>query len=107
VAKAKKILVASKRATEANIFPKVMTFYWAISLCYKASLVSHNLIVLSLFVLEHPFGANHIESIRRNNQRPDLVSLKVLQLFMHDIDPTRIRKSVSNISRLTEQQTEC
>jgi hypothetical protein len=47
-------------------------------LCYKASLVSHNLAVLPLFILDHPFGANHIDSIRRISQGPDLVSLKVL-----------------------------
>jgi hypothetical protein len=40
--------------------------------------------------------------MRRINQGPDLVSLKVLQLFMHGIDPTHIRKSVSNISRLEQ-----
>jgi hypothetical protein len=66
------------------------------------SLVSHNLAVLPLFVLEHPFGANNIDSMRRINQGSDLVSLKVLKLFMHDIDPTRIRKSMSNISRLEQ-----
>jgi hypothetical protein len=81
-------------------FPKVLTFYLAISLCYRASLVSHNLTVLPLFVLEHPFGANDINSIRRIIQGPDVVSIKVLQFFMHGIDPTRIRKSVSNISML-------
>jgi hypothetical protein len=42
------------------------------------SLISHNLTVLPLFVLEHPFGVNHIDSMRRINQGPDLVSLKVL-----------------------------
>jgi hypothetical protein len=83
-------------------FPKVLTFYLVISMCYKASLFSHNLVVLPLFVLEHPFGANRIDSMRRINQGSDLASLKVLQLFMHGIDPTRIRKSVSNISRLEQ-----
>jgi hypothetical protein len=71
-------------------------------LCYKVSLISHNLIVLPLFILEHPFGANHIDSMRRINQGPDLVSLKIFQLFMHGINPTRIRKSMSNISRLEQ-----
>jgi hypothetical protein len=83
-------------------FPKVLPFYLDISLCYKVSLVSHSLTILPLFVVEHPFGANQIDSMRRINQGPDLVSLKVLQLFMHSIDSTQIRKSMSNISRLEQ-----
>jgi hypothetical protein len=59
----------------SNCFTKVQTFYLAISLCYEASLVSHNLTALPLFVLEHLFGVNYIESM---NQGPDLVSLQVL-----------------------------
>jgi hypothetical protein len=69
--------MASRCATGAKVSP-VLTFYLAISLCYKASLISHSLTVLPLFVLEHPFGANDIDSMRRINQGPDLVSLKVL-----------------------------
>jgi hypothetical protein len=86
----------------SKCFSKVLAFYLAISLCYKASLASHNLVVLPMFVLEHPFGANHIDSMRRINQGLDLISLKVLQLVMHGIDTTRIKKSVSNISRLEQ-----
>jgi hypothetical protein len=85
-------------------FLKVLTFYLAISLCYKASLISQNLAILPLFVLEHPFGANHIDSMRRINQGLDLVSLIVLQLFMHDINLTQIRKIVSNILRLEQSK---
>jgi hypothetical protein len=36
-----------------------------------------------------------------------LISFKILQLLMHGIDPTRIRKSISNISRLKEGNKEC
>jgi hypothetical protein len=44
----------------------------AISLCYNVSLVSHNLAVPPpRFVLEHPFDANHIDSMRRIKQGPD------------------------------------
>jgi hypothetical protein len=89
-------------SNRSKCFPKVLTFYLPISLCYNASLVSHNLTVLPLFVLEHSFGANRIDSMRRINQDPDLVSLKVLQPFMHVIDPTQIRKSVSDILRLEQ-----
>jgi hypothetical protein len=62
-----RILVASRCATGGKYFSKVLTFYLAISLCYKASFVSHNLTVLPILVLELPFGANHIVSMRRIN----------------------------------------
>jgi hypothetical protein len=67
-----------KTCHRSKCFPKVLIFYLAISLCYKVSLVSHNLTVLPLFVLKHPFGVNHIDSMKRMNQSSDLVSLKVL-----------------------------
>jgi hypothetical protein len=73
----------------------------------KASLVPHNLTILPLFVFKDPFGSYDIHISLEINYGRNLVSLKILLLFMHGTDPTRIRKSVPNISRLKEGNKEC
>jgi hypothetical protein len=78
----------SQDEQQEQSFLQSLTFYMAKTLSNKASLISHNPTILPLFFFENSFGSYHIHITRRFNSVPNLVSLKVLQLFMHGIDPT-------------------
>jgi hypothetical protein len=51
----------------SKCFSKVYTFHLTKTLSNKASLVSHNLTILSLFVFENSFRSYHIDITRGLN----------------------------------------
>jgi hypothetical protein len=59
--------MASRRATGANVSPKIYTFHLTKTLSNKMSLVPHNLIILPLFVFENSFGSYDIHITRGLN----------------------------------------
>src|SRR6185437_4532567 len=96
-ANARKIRIASKRATGAKVSSKSIPSFLAKPLGNKTSLVPNNQTILTLLVFENPLRSDGITSRWRLDQNPNLVSFKIFKFLMHGIDPIRIRKSVSNI----------
>jgi hypothetical protein len=79
-----------------HIFFKVQALYLNKILSDQSCLVPCHHAILILLVAENSLGANDI-GIRSFNQSPNLISLKVVQLFLHSHHPIFILKCLLNL----------
>jgi hypothetical protein len=87
----------SKQDIGGKGFLIINTLILAKPLGNQPHLVSYYHPILTLFIFENTFGIILMVVQRRWHQNPNLVSLKIFERLMHNIDPVRIRQRVTNI----------
>ena len=80
-----------KPCHRCKCFFKVQSFNLCVSLSHQSCLVPCHHTIFILLVAKNPPGANDI-CIGSLNKSPYLISLKVVELFLHSQDPILIRQ---------------